>query len=145
MKWMDTEAEEMEGTDEGIIEDINVTPLVDIVLVLLIIFMVTATYIVSRSIPVDLPKASTGEEVTSSVAITITKDGSIFFEGEFVDNLEELKNRIHKIVEIAGDVRVIISADKDIPHGRFVSVVNVIREAGASHFAINVKEEDITK
>ena len=58
-----------------IIGNINVTPLVDIMLVLLIIFMVTATYIVSRSIPVDLPKASTGEDVSTTVAIARSCSG----------------------------------------------------------------------
>lgn len=132
-----------ESDEERLIEDINVTPFVDVSLVLLIIFIVTATYIVARGIPVDLPKASTGEEVTSPIAITITKSGSIFYEGEEMSDLNELKSKVRAAQEGQKDVRAVISADKDITHGKFVSVVNVIREAGIVRFAINIKEEDI--
>jgi biopolymer transport protein ExbD len=132
-----------ETDEERLIEDINVTPFVDVSLVLLIIFIVTATYIVARGIPVDLPKASTGEEVTSPIAITITKTGAIFYEGEELSGLDELKSKVRAAQEGQKDVRAVISADKDITHGKFVSVVNVIREAGIARFAINIKEEDI--
>lgn len=138
-----------EGADEGLIEDINIVPMVDITLVVLIIFIVTATYIVSRSIPVDLPRGSTGEEVSNPVAITITKDGSIHFEGRKVSGLEELKAKIEEAKEKAKkdkkEIRAVIAADKDITHGKFVSVVSMVREAGVPRFAINVKEEDIVE
>jgi len=134
---------ERDEDQAGTITEINVTPLVDIMLVLLIIFMVTATYIVSRSIPVDLPKASTGEDVSSTVAITITKDGGIYYEGEKMSGVKELRARIEKVKSTQKEVRAIISADKDISYGRYVNVVNTIREAGVARFAMNVKEEDI--
>jgi biopolymer transport protein ExbD len=134
-----------EDGDGEIISEINVTPFVDISLVLLIIFMVTATYIVSRSIPVDLPKASSGEDVSSTVAITITKDDAIFYEGEKLADVHELRARIEKARSAQKELRAVIAADRDIRHGRFVSVVNAIREAGIVRFAINVKEEDIVE
>src|SRR3954454_8030485 len=69
------------------ITDINVTPLVDIVLVLLIIFMVTTTYIVNPSIKVDLPKAATGSDQSrTSLALTLTKDGALYLNGERSDD-----------------------------------------------------------
>jgi biopolymer transport protein ExbD len=129
--------------DEGLIKDINIVPMVDITLVVLIIFIVTATYIVSRAIPVDLPKASTGEDVGNTVAITINKKGEIFYEGEKVSGLPELRTRVEAAKVEKKDVRAVISADKDITHGTFVSVVNMIRKAGVPRFAINIKEEDI--
>ncbi|MFH1435580.1 MAG: biopolymer transporter ExbD [Pseudomonadota bacterium] len=132
-----------ESNDGSLIGEINVTPMVDVTLVLLIIFIVTATYIIARSIPVDLPKASTGEEITSPIAITITKDGSIYYEGTKVSDLNELKSKVKKAKESQKDVRAVIAADKDIKHGKFVAVVNIIREAGIARFAINIKEEDI--
>lgn len=132
-----------EDNEGGLIKDINVVPLVDITLVLLIIFIVTATYIVARSIPVDLPRATTGEEVASPLAITITKTGAIYFEGEKVSSLDELRKKIEEARKGKADVRAVISADRDITHGKFVSVVNIIREAGIARFAINIKEEDI--
>ena len=132
-----------EENEEKLIEDINVTPFVDVSLVLLIIFIVTATYIVAKSIPVDLPSASTGEEVSSPIAITITKTGDIYYEGQQVRDLNHLKERILNARANRKDIRAVISADRDIKHGKFVSVVNVIREAGIVRFAINIKEEDI--
>lgn len=132
-----------EENEEKLIEDINVTPFVDVSLVLLIIFIVTATYIVAKSIPVDLPSASTGEEVSSPIAITITKRGDIYYEGQQVRDLNHLKERILNARANRKDIRAVISADRDIKHGKFVSVVNVIREAGIVRFAINIKEEDI--
>src|SRR5690348_1978980 len=69
------------------IADINVTPLVDITLVLLIIFMVTATYIVSPSIKVDLPKAASGsEQPKTTLALTLMKDGAVYLNGEHSDD-----------------------------------------------------------
>ena len=69
-------------SDEGEITGINVTPLVDIMLVLLIIFMVTATYIVKEAIEINLPKAAAGGESTAKTfAIVITKDGHTFLDG----------------------------------------------------------------
>ncbi len=132
-----------DSDDGSLIGEINVTPMVDVTLVLLIIFIVTATYIIAQSIPVDLPKASTGEEVTSPIAITITKDGSIYYEGTKVSDLDELKSKVKKAKQRQMDVRAVIAADRDIKHGKFVAVVNIIREAGIARFAINIKEEDI--
>ena len=70
-----------EGGDSPIV-DINVTPLVDIVLVLLIIFMVTASLIVNPGIKAELPKAASGEEIRTTLALTITKDGQLHVNGE---------------------------------------------------------------
>ena len=74
------------GDDDAPIVDINVTPLVDIVLVLLIIFMVTATYIVKPSIKVNLPEAATGEATEStSLGLTLTGNGALLLDGEAID------------------------------------------------------------
>src|SRR5438045_9587638 len=77
-----------EDEDSGrMITDINVTPLVDIVLVLLIIFMVTTSYIVNPSIKVDLPKAATGsEQAKVTLGLTLTKDGTLHLNGEKTDD-----------------------------------------------------------
>ncbi len=89
-------AGKQKGSDD-MINDINITPMVDIMLVLLIIFMVTASIIVTPSIPVKLPSAATGEETkTKTVSIVITKDNKYFVEGKSIklDKLEEyLKNK----------------------------------------------------
>jgi biopolymer transport protein ExbD len=127
--------------DEEIISDINVTPFVDVALVLLIIFMVTATYIVAQSIPVDLPEAGTGEDVVTTFAITITPDGQLFLDGEKKDEAG-IRVKIRKAREHNEDVRVVIAADKVVTHGRVVHIIDLIRKEGVAKFAINIDAEE---
>jgi biopolymer transport protein ExbD len=127
--------------DEEIISDINVTPFVDVALVLLIIFMVTATYIVAQSIPVDLPEAGTGEDVVTTFAITITPDGQLFLDGEKKDEAG-IRAKIRKTREHNEDVRVVIAADKVVTHGRVVHIIDLIRKEGVAKFAINIDAEE---
>lgn len=133
-----------EGEDQGLYSEINVTPLVDVVLVLLVIFMVTTTYIVAQSIPVDLPRAATGENVITTLAITLDSKGDIYLEDEKVD-LDTLRERVRVAGEASNELRAVIAADRNVRHGVFVRVVDIIRQAGVVKFAINVEEEDIVR
>ena len=126
--------------DDDLISDINVTPFVDIVLVLLIIFMVTATYIVSRAIPVDLPKASSGEDVTTTLSLTLTKQGDLYLDGHKV-NEDEVKRAIASARRGNRETRAVIAADKEVTHGRVVHVIDLVRREGVSRFAINIESE----
>ncbi len=126
--------------DNEIISDINITPFVDVVLVLLVIFMVTATYIIAKSIPVDLPEAGTGEDVVSTFAITMTNDGNMYLDGVKIDEAQ-LKRKLNTARQSNADVRVIIDADKDLLHGKVVHIIDLIRKEGVSKFAINISEE----
>jgi biopolymer transport protein ExbD len=127
--------------DDDIIVGINVTPLVDIVLVLLIIFMVTATYIVHASIDVDLPRAAHGGETTGVLlSVIVTRDGAIFLDG--VPRTEaELVARAGEAAAASPEARAIISADKAASHGAVVRVIDVVKGAGISRFAINIEKE----
>ncbi|MCC6747015.1 MAG: biopolymer transporter ExbD [Deltaproteobacteria bacterium] len=121
-----------------LITDINVTPLVDIMLVLLIIFMVTATYIVRDSMEVKLPEASTGEsKATSLLALIVYADGKLALNGEPSDEGKVrafIRDRRGK-----GDaLEAIIAADRAVPHGRVVQVLDLVRAEGVIKFAINV-------
>jgi biopolymer transport protein TolR len=127
--------------DEEIISDINVTPFVDVALVLLIIFMVTATYIVAQSIPVDLPEAGTGEDVVTTFAITVTADGQLYLDGEKKDEAG-VRVKIRKARELNKDVRVVIAADKAVTHGRVVGIIDLVRKEGVAKFAINIDAEE---
>ena len=127
--------------DDGIISDINVTPFVDVALVLLIIFMVTATYIVAQSIPVDLPEAGTGEDVVTTFAVTLTTDGQLYLDGEKVDNAM-LSTKIRMAKSKNDDVRVIIAADKAVTHGKVVKIIDLVRKEGVAKFAINIETEE---
>src|SRR4051812_5606173 len=99
------------------IVDINVTPLVDITLVLLIIFMVTASYIVSPAIKVDLPKAASGSDQTkTTLSITIAKDGALYLNGDKSSDggiVSFIKTELPK----NADLQAIIAADKVVSHG----------------------------
>ena len=134
----------MAGTgddDDDLISGINVTPLVDVVLVLLIIFMVTATYIVRASIEVELPRAAHGGEATGTIlSVILTRDGQVFLDG--VRRTEqELVARTKDAVARDADARVIISADKGALHGAVVHLIDLVRGAGAKRFAIHVEKE----
>ncbi len=129
------------GGDDDLIADINVTPLVDVVLVLLIIFMVTATYIVRASIEVDLPRAAHGGEVVGTVlSVVLTRDGLVFLDGVRRTE-EELVARTQEAVRRDADARVVISADRGALHGAVVRVIDLVRGAGATRFAIHVEKE----
>jgi biopolymer transport protein ExbD len=129
------------GGDDDLIADINVTPLVDVVLVLLIIFMVTATYIVRASIEVDLPRAAHGGEAVGTVlSVILTRDGQVFLDGVRRSD-EELVATTREAVRRDADARVVISADRGALHGAVVHVIDLVRGAGATRFAIHVEKE----
>jgi len=128
------------GDDDGgrMIVDINVTPLVDITLVLLIIFMVTASYIVSPAIKVDLPKAASGSDQTkTTLAITIAKDGALFLNGERSSDagiVAYIGGELPKNAEL----QAIIAADKVVSHGDVIHVIDLVKRSGVHRFALNV-------
>jgi biopolymer transport protein ExbD len=129
------------GDEDDLIADINVTPLVDVVLVLLIIFMVTATYIVRASIEVDLPRAAHGGEAVGTVlSVVLTREGRVFLDG-VARSEDELVARTREAVSRDADARVVISADRGALHGAVVRVIDLVRGAGATRFAIHVERE----
>ena len=127
--------------DDEMISGINVTPLVDITLVLLIIFMVTATYIVREAIEVDLPRAAhAGEATGTTLAVVLTKEGAIYVDG--VKRSEaELARRTREAVANDKETRAIISADRAALHGAVIRVIDVVKGEGVSRFAINIEKE----
>jgi biopolymer transport protein TolR len=129
------------GDDDDMISGINVTPLVDITLVLLIIFMVTATYIVKEAIEVDLPRAAhAGEATGTTLAVVLTRDGTLYLDG--VRRTEaELAARARAAVARDKDARAIISADRAALHGAVVRVIDVVKGEGVTRFAINIEKE----
>jgi biopolymer transport protein ExbD len=129
------------GEDGDIISDINVTPLVDVVLVLLIIFMVTATYIVKQSIEVELPRAASAGEATGSIlALVVTKEGDVYLDGAKADD-RALRERVQAAVRQDKDTRAIISADRMALHGAVVHVIDLVKGAGVTRFAIHIEKE----
>ncbi len=120
--------------------EINVVPLVDIILVVLIIFMVTAPMIMKPSINVNLPKAATGEaSLPTKLDISITSDGKVNLGGNFVED-DAIKTVAAEEFQKNPDVQAIISADKDVPHGRVVGVLDIIKSTGVKKFAISIQK-----
>lgn len=127
------------GDDE--ITGINVTPLVDIMLVLLIIFMVTATYIVKEAIEIELPKAAAGGETTDrTLSIVVTKDGKSFLDGVEVTEAA-LIEKIKTAPEKPEDMQAVIGADKEAMHGAVVHMLDVLKSHGITKFAIQIEKQ----
>jgi biopolymer transport protein ExbD len=127
---------------QGAITDINVTPLVDITLVLLIIFMVTAPMIVNNpSIKVELPKAATGDEtLKSTLALTLSRDASggvlLYANGEKTDE-KAVSAMIPDMLSKNKDLQAIIAADRGISYGDVVHIVDLVKSLGVHKFALN--------
>ena len=131
----------MAGTTKrrGVIVGINVTPMVDVVLVLLVIMMVSATYIVSQSLKVELPKTATSDESTPSIAaVTLTKEGKTFFNNEPVDEAG-LVRKLKGARASGAEVNLVVSADRAVTHGQVVHVIDLAKVEGITKFAINVE------
>lgn len=127
--------------DEGI-SGINVTPLVDITLVLLIIFMVTASYIVKETIEVELPRAAHGgETVQKTFALLVTREGKTFLNGVPVDDLGLLA-AVRESRRKGEDVQAIIGADKNASHGMVTHVLDLLKGAGVLKFAIQIEKQE---
>lgn len=129
--------------DDDVISDINITPFVDIILVVLIIFMVTATTIVKEQIEVSLPDAATADPATesTSLGLTLTSSGRLLLDGEDID-VPTLTTRLAE-AKAAGDVVCLISADKAVAHGRVVWLIDLIRSQGIGKFALNVDKAEL--
>ena len=129
-----------EGDDE-MISGINVTPLVDITLVLLIIFMVTTSYIVKEAIEVNLPRAANAGQSTvdNSLAITLTRGGVIYVDG-VQRSEDDLRALAHAAAARDANTRALVSADREALHGSVVHVIDLMRAEGVSRFAINVEK-----
>lgn len=130
------------GSDEeDVIAGINVTPLVDITLVLLIIFMVTTSYIVKEQIKVDLPRAATGEaEMTSTLTFKVTADGEYYLDAEQA-SLEAIATHVKQQVAADPGLRAIIAADKNVEYGRVIDLIDTIKQNGLEKFALNIEKK----
>ncbi len=127
--------------DEDEITGINVTPLVDVMLVLLIIFMVTANYISQQSIKVDLPEAATGETQAGSQELNfvLDKSSNLFLNGEAVA-IDAIDQQLQSIKAKAKNehLQALISADRETPHGAVIRLIDAVRRNGIHEFALNV-------
>jgi biopolymer transport protein ExbD len=131
-------------SDDGLFATINVTPLVDIMLVLLVVFMVAAPLIVSSpSIKVALPKAVTAEATKpSTLVLSMQRQASggfkLFNDGHETDEAG-IRALVPKLVKGDPDLQAVIAADKGIANGDVMHLVDVVRELGVTKFALNAE------
>jgi biopolymer transport protein ExbD len=120
--------------------DINIVPLVDIMLVLLITFMMVSTMVDFSAIHVELPKAVTAEDAKDkSISVVISKDGDYFISGEPAGEIDDLELSIENHKRQNPNIQVIISADKRVSHGQVIEVLDLIRRLKIAKYAISVQ------
>lgn len=128
----------------GISADINVTPLIDVMLVLLVIFMLTSPMMLS-GIKVDLPKTQTApiSESIEPLVITINKKGYIYLQDEIIEK-KHLELKLKSILEAKADTRVYVRGDKNVTYGQVVQLFGMVKKSGLTNIAL-VTEIDISK
>src|ERR1044071_1695236 len=128
--------------DDGLIAGINVTPLVDVTLVLLIIFMVTAKIIVSQGMPMDLPKAASGESLQTVFSVELSADGKTRVDSNVVAS-DELVGKLAQDAKSRNkELRAVIRAEQKVEHGRVIHVLDLLKRAGVAKIAFAVTPSD---
>jgi biopolymer transport protein ExbD len=133
-------ATKFDDNDEGI-NDINITPFVDVVLVLLVIFMVTAPVMLKESLKVNLPKTLTSDVSTKaeSIGIAITKEGQVLLNGKLLSS-ESLNLELKRLSKVAPMTNFLISADTETRHGDVVKMIDLLKKNNLNRFALQVEK-----
>ena len=125
--------------EDDSITGINVVPLVDVVLVLLIIFMMTASIIVAPSVDIELPQVSTADTPPSkNLHLLIDKIGTVYLDDKTIQK-DQIVPMIRKKVSEKQDIKVLVTADKKVPYGEVIEVLDMVRTGGVTKFAISVE------
>src|SRR5512139_3612117 len=123
-------ASQIEESGDDVIAAINVTPLVDITLVLLIIFMVTATYVAREAIEVDLPRAASGGHLVGpTLAFALDREGKLFLDGAPA-TIEAAREAVRAAVARRHEARALISAERAVSHARVIELIDLVKGAG---------------
>ena len=132
-----------ENEESGVISQINVTPLVDIMLVLLIIFMLVSSFVAKEVIEVDLPQASTGKDSErKTLSILISKEGDYYLSGKKYETVLQISDELKNEKQDNSQIQVVISADRQVYHGKVVDIIDLIRQLEIYDFAINVEYDE---
>ena len=129
------------GRTQSALADINITPLVDVVLVLLIIFMVTAP-VLQSGIDVSVPKTKTVKEITEErLVISINKDQRVFLGNDPI-NIHEIGNRLRQRIRDPRQQSIFVRADENVPFGAFATVMDAVKQAGFANVSIVTQPMD---
>ena len=130
-----------------ILAEINMIPLIDVALVLLIIFMVMTPFLVRSKIRLNLPRSGTAERAAQNekvYTVQVQKDGRIFIDGQSV-TAADLEKTLRRTIPNPRDQAVVVEADKEVPLERFIAVVDAARRIGIGKFSIAVKQDQAKK
>lgn len=123
------------GRTQSALADINITPLVDVILVLLIIFMVTAP-VIQSGIDVSVPKTRTVKEITQErTVITINKDQRVFLGSDPI-NINEIGTKLRQKIRDPRNQSIFVRADENVPFGAFATVMDAVKQAGFANVSI---------
>ncbi len=130
-------------SDLNVVSQINVTPFVDVVLVLLVIFMVTAPLLARDLIKVQLPKTQTsdGSKLPRTLGIGVNKEGQIFVDG-ILTSEEELISQVKALLATQSELQAVISADIEASYGKVARVIDLLKVAGLERFALQVIRDE---
>jgi biopolymer transport protein ExbD len=134
--------------DDEIISGINVTPLVDIILVVLIIFIVTASLVLRNNVPVELPRAQSAEQsLEGLINLAVTSGGELYLNGRpgRLDDLPALVRQAKEKAGQGGKVSAFISADVNARYGKFAEVIDRLRLEGVADIALDTKPPEIAE
>ena len=121
--------------------DINVTPFVDVVLVLLVVLMVTAVQVVKASMTVDLPKAASGgAAVTSTLNVVIQADGQLLFDGNPV-SAKALADEVRRQKAKDPKVQAVIAAHKTVAYEHVMTAIDIVKSNGVTSFALDIERK----
>lgn len=131
-----------ENEESGIISSINITPFVDVVLVLLVIFMVTAPMLVKDILEIKLPKTMSGDgKMLQTLGVAVNKDGNILLNGQITDETG-LSAAAKDALSKDADSQAIISADVEATYGKVVKVIDILKTSGIERFAVQIEHEE---
>ena len=131
----------IEEENEDSINDINITPFVDVVLVLLVIFMVTTPMMVKTAMDLKLPSAENTDQVEKkTLGVTVLKSGNVMLNGSLISP-DDLKAEIRSSTKSNPETQVILIADKMATHGMVIEVIDLVKGAGATNFAFQVEKK----
>lgn len=135
-------SDESDDIGGGGFSSINVTPFVDVMLVLLVIFMITAPMLIKDIIDIKLPKTATSDgQKAELIGIAINKDGQVLLNGTLVDD-ENLKSQVKDMLAVNPNTQGVISADVELPYGKVVRVIDQLKLAGLDKFAVQIEKEE---
>ena len=123
---------------------IEVIPMIDTMFFLLVFFMIaTLSMTIQQGIPVNLPASSTAtDDIPNEVSLTLTDNGELFFNKEPISSVQEIAPRLQNLRREQGEPSVVINADKAVPHGRVIAVMDAVRQTGITAMAIATSPEE---